>query len=165
MTNIYEGSALCISALSAKDCRSGFLKLPNFLSKVGIYRCPAESSESGDIFVGWQPSRGYGNVVEESHLCTRGWTFQERLVSPASLHYTDEGMFWECATNFLSETGSGSDPYSPDAWKKAWAVTRNGEATVLPESLGEGNQLPLEKATLLKNWRKFVSDYSARELT
>jgi hypothetical protein len=164
MTDIYEGSALCISALSAKDCNSGFLKLPNILSKVGICRYPTESSESRDIFVGWTPSV-YGNVVEKSHLCTRGWTFQERLVSPASLHYTDEGMFWECAEKFLSETGSGTTPYTPAAWKKAWLVARHGEATVLPECLGTDNQLSPEKATLLRNWREFVGDYSARALT
>ncbi|KAH8654951.1 heterokaryon incompatibility protein-domain-containing protein [Tricladium varicosporioides] len=164
MTDIYEGSALCISALSAKDCNSGFLKLPNILSKVGICRYPPESSESRDIFVGWKP-RGYGNVVEKSHLCTRGWTFQERLVSPASLHYTNEGIFWECAEKFLSETGSGTTPYSPAGWKKAWLVARRGEVTVLPEHLGAGNQHSLERATLLQNWRGFVEDYSARKLT
>jgi hypothetical protein len=118
MTDIYEGSTLCISALSAKDCNSGFLKLRNILSKVGICRYPTESFESRDIFVGWKPY-GYGNVVEKSYLCTRGWTFPERLVSPASLYYTDEGMFWECAEKFVSETGSGTTPYSPTGWKKA----------------------------------------------
>ena len=164
MTDIYEGSALCISALSAKDCNSGFLILPNVLAKVGVCRYPTESSESRDIFVGRKPYV-YGNVVEESHLCTRGWTFQERLVSPASLHYTDEGMFWECAERFISETGTGTTPYTPAAWKKAWLVARHGEATVLPEHLGTDNQLSIEKATLLRNWRDFVRDYSARALT
>jgi hypothetical protein len=164
MTDIYEGSALCISALGAKDCNSGFSKLPNVLAKVGICRYPTESSEPRDIFVGWKPF-GYGNVVEESHLCTRGWTFPERLVSPASLHYTDEGMFWECAERFVSETGTGTTPYSPAAWKKAWLLARRGEATVLPEYLGTDNQISIEKATLLRNWRDFVRDYSARALT
>ncbi|KAG4437975.1 hypothetical protein IFR05_006556 [Cadophora sp. M221] len=165
MTDIYEGSTLCISTLSANDCHSGFLELPDTLSKVGIYHYFTQTSdESRDIFVGQKPS-GYGNVVEKSHLCTRGWTFQERLVSPASLHYTDEGMFWECVEEFLSETGSGRTPYSPDGWKKSWRVVRDGKATVLTEHLGAGSELSLEKATVLRNWGDFVGDYSARELT
>ena len=164
MTDIYEGSALCISALSSEDCNTGFLKLRNTLSKVGIYRYPEESLESADILVGW-PAASYGNVVENSHLCTRGWTFQERLVSPASLHYTKEGVFWECASKFLSETDSGTTPYSPSGWKKAWVNTRHGEATVLPEYLGADNKLSLLKASVLRSWCGFVSDYSARDLT
>jgi hypothetical protein len=74
-------------------------------------------------------------------------------------------MFWECAEEFVSETGSGTTPYAPAAWKKAWLVARHGEATVLPERLGTDNQLSLEKATLLRKWRDFVGDYSARALT
>ncbi|KAK0652813.1 heterokaryon incompatibility protein-domain-containing protein, partial [Cercophora newfieldiana] len=37
-------------------------------------------------------------------LSKRGWAFQERLVSPATVHFTDCGMIWECCSKIDTET-------------------------------------------------------------
>ena len=39
-------------------------------------------------------------------LNTRGWTLQERLLSPRILHCGTEQLFWQCRVDFLSEEGS-----------------------------------------------------------
>ena len=115
MTDIYEGSSICISALSAEDCNKGFAKLASAQAKVGILRCPTKRSEFAEIFVGREDSLTQGmahDVIEDQHLSTRGWTFQERLVSVASLHYTNQGMVWECVNAEIIETRSQADSWS-----------------------------------------------------
>jgi hypothetical protein len=46
-------------------------------------------------------------------VSTRGWVFQERLVSPRTLHYINEGILWECAKG-ISQSYTGVD------WKVQW---------------------------------------------
>jgi hypothetical protein len=48
--------------------------------------------------------------LEEKHI-SRGWTFQERLTSVATLHYTNEGMMWECANGIRRGTLSKSTQF------------------------------------------------------
>ncbi|KAH7021513.1 heterokaryon incompatibility protein-domain-containing protein, partial [Microdochium trichocladiopsis] len=73
MTDIYQRCTVNIAALDALDCDQGLVpKLSNHS------RVLASSAASGD------PSY------------TRGWVFQETLVSPATLRCTSAGIQWEC---------------------------------------------------------------------
>lgn len=115
MTGIYQGSTLTISALSSRDCNYGMLNVvsdPVF--RIGTYCHPDDRGGQGDIFVGVPK-----HILDlgEKHLSSRGWAFQERLVSIASLHYTDEGMVWECASRIALEHDQG---YRRFKWKSDW---------------------------------------------
>jgi hypothetical protein len=68
-----------------------FTKLSDHGIRIRTYSYPGDNI--GDIFVGRAASV---LDLEAKALSTRGWTFQEILVSIASLHYTDGGMVWEC---------------------------------------------------------------------
>jgi hypothetical protein len=46
-----------------------------------------------------------------SPLSSRGWVLQERLLSPRTLHYGKEQMFWECCTCKISEDDENPDEY------------------------------------------------------
>jgi hypothetical protein len=61
-------------------------------SKPRIYRI-------GDFGLSFDP-------IQDQHLSTRGWTLQERLLSPRVLHYATDQMYWECGQCFLGEDGS-----------------------------------------------------------
>jgi hypothetical protein len=41
--------------------------------------------------------------IEENALSGRAWAFQERLLSPRILHFTQKQLFWECRTSFCAE--------------------------------------------------------------
>jgi len=93
------------------------------------------------------PHAGFGNIfnvsvhfdnlwslcVSESRLHRRGWVFQERILSPRTIHFGPE-VFWECRTLQASETYAlnladtittkyrdrpvrGSLPLSPKVWR------------------------------------------------
>ena len=36
------------------------------------------------------------DMMKSSHLSKRAWCLQERLLSKRILHYTEEGLLWEC---------------------------------------------------------------------
>lgn len=42
-------------------------------------------------------------ALEDGPLHDRAWTHQERLVSPRTLHFTDQELIWECRELFASE--------------------------------------------------------------
>ena len=45
----------------------------------------------------------------EDYLKSRGWAFQELLLSPRVLHFTSTAMAFECDTCTVLERGPGSD--------------------------------------------------------
>ncbi|KAI9775817.1 MAG: hypothetical protein M1839_000868 [Geoglossum umbratile] len=44
--------------------------------------------------------------IEDENLSRRGWTLQERLLAPQTLHFTAGQIFWECQKCLLAEDGS-----------------------------------------------------------
>lgn len=160
MTDIYQGSTLNISAMSSLDCNSEMLgSLAETGFRVGTYFHPDGSGGKGDIFVGREP-----NVLDlgDKHLSTRGWAFQERLVSVASLHYTDEGMVWECA----SETKLEHDQRCrPDEWKINWVSMANDELVrrITPAPITPKLRRPPKDE--YDFWSQWVSEFSKRQLS
>jgi len=48
--------------------------------------------------------RNYDPIANEA-LSSRGWTLQERLLAPRTIHYAADQMFYECETQISSEDG------------------------------------------------------------
>lgn len=48
--------------------------------------------------------------IETAILATRGWTFQERLLSPRILHYTEKQLYWECRRAVFAEDNIPRSP-------------------------------------------------------
>ncbi|KIW89158.1 uncharacterized protein Z519_10010 [Cladophialophora bantiana CBS 173.52] len=101
MTAIYGMSALNISASSSGSNRAGTLRTrPEQNLRVEVWSHSNSHSNCETIYAG-------GSIkilnLEEKELSQRGWVFQERLVSPAALHYTDEGMLCECGNGLFLE--------------------------------------------------------------
>ncbi|KAF2460143.1 heterokaryon incompatibility protein-domain-containing protein [Lineolata rhizophorae] len=99
-TNVHDG---CFNQKSRNqiDDIPGLVKVPNVLvskrtSRLYIY------STMYDLGVGHAASRS-PFPIEHGHLSQRGWAFQERLLSPRTLHYTDRRLHWECRQEYLSE--------------------------------------------------------------
>ena len=117
MTDIHGFSALNISAISTSNSDEGILRdLPDHGFQLENC-CRLDSLEPLPVSVG-PPIEILD--LEEKFLSTRGWVFQERLVSPATLHYTDEDMLWECASGIKL----GHDQIIFNAkWKADWKTT------------------------------------------
>ncbi|KAH8594872.1 heterokaryon incompatibility protein-domain-containing protein [Bisporella sp. PMI_857] len=49
-------------------------------------------------------SRSYAKAVFNGFLTRRGWILQERILSPRTVYFGQEEIFWECSTTTASET-------------------------------------------------------------
>ena len=86
--------------------------------------------------------------------------FQERLVSQATLHYTDEGMLWECASGI--KLRHDQNIFSTK-WKADWKTTIGRKG---PDPSPSADAVRLDGATnsCYESWNDWVSAYSERPL-
>ncbi|KAK7413384.1 hypothetical protein QQX98_007761 [Neonectria punicea] len=90
---------------------------------------------------------GTFDPIAEEPLSKRGWTLQERLLSPRTIHYGRTEMYWECQGCVFAEDG---------------ALVRRGFTT--PSDLWAPT---LREPGKDRNWRwmRLVEQYSTRKLT
>ena len=166
MAQIYGGARLNISATSSENSESGIMRcVPQHGIQIGRVIVPKvdQQSESGEfeeecrhIYVG-KPLDVLD--LEDKHLASRGWVFQERLVSAATLHYTDEGLLWECAKGIKLARDQG---FHRNDWKKQWKTVI--DAASVSVSGNQKHDGVNEKEAVLRSWNDWVAAYSEREL-
>jgi hypothetical protein len=99
MADIFGTATLVLSATSAKHCDEGILQ-PR------LSTCSPLLGPSRSWFL-TRPKLTFATTLESeinaSHLSSRGWAVQERMVAQRVLHYAPAGMIWECSTHLRSE--------------------------------------------------------------
>jgi hypothetical protein len=117
------------------------------------------------------PSRPEGN------LDTRGWTFQERLLSLRLLSVTREGLFWDCLRLSASDwrplrfRGDFSPKFRDTDERKAKRFLFNRTRAIPWKSGGSPSGLTTwltqsgERAEQYRLWRLLVQNYTTRAFT
>ncbi|KAK5171027.1 uncharacterized protein LTR77_004171 [Saxophila tyrrhenica] len=90
MHEIYQGSFLTIIALSGKDAFAG---LPRVTPGSSAYRQLSCSTDTFDAVLLGPTLR---HIVDASVWASRGWTYQEALLSPRCLYMTQYQAYFEC---------------------------------------------------------------------
>ncbi|KAK3995333.1 putative heterokaryon incompatibility protein [Cladorrhinum sp. PSN332] len=155
MPYIYSQARFTISADSSPDAFGGCFNVPSSvplqhsLPNNPLVITPPDGSTP--LFLYHQPSSLFEVPsplsIHYSPLSSRGWTFQERVLSPMVLHYTSEQLFFECRREFQAEDGTHHWP----------SYTRT-----LPDSVTKLKRHP----TLALDWyREVVEGYSTRKWT
>ncbi|RKL02350.1 hypothetical protein BFJ71_g4800 [Fusarium oxysporum] len=107
MAQVYANAYMTIFADAAPDSMSGFLSPPSRKAPQRfVVPCKNDQSGSGVVHIRergflaqqlpyhtWNSRRSGSG---QSKLSTRGWVFQERLLSPRTLHFSQNEMAWEC---------------------------------------------------------------------
>lgn len=101
--------------------------------------------------------------VKNSPWFTRGWTFQEAILSPRRLIFTDEQTFFECNSMWCCESLKSS----LDALHEA---DRSQMSACLPVGVHFGHRYSFtgdrnDFDPAVAQYREYQSDYSARRLT
>ncbi|KAI4641176.1 hypothetical protein J4E93_008055 [Alternaria ventricosa] len=113
------------------------------------------ATHRGQLSSSWVEARGHDEVehmydkLYGSKWATRGWTFQEQMLSKRAIVFTDRYMFWECQ----------QDVWSPDGPNPEMTGTRSATFTVphyekaslclgTQEGLTAGTLRHMEKAKL-----------------
>lgn len=128
MEYVYGGSFLNIAASSAISVHGGcWLKPTSMCSGLRSKVTVGESQFVREI----RDDHGYERAFQRSHLATRAWALQEKLLPQRTIHLGDRGMYWECRTLIASEflpdgfadrlrTGLLRDMYETESLRYWW---------------------------------------------
>jgi hypothetical protein len=96
MSDIFENSYLTISALRARDGDGGLFHLRK---QDNTYL----RAQDGTLLGLRRREYGLAEDVHVSSTGNRGWILQEKILSPALLHFGNSQMHWECKNATISE--------------------------------------------------------------
>ncbi|KAF4964852.1 hypothetical protein FSARC_7280 [Fusarium sarcochroum] len=151
----YYANAKClISAMSASESNEGFLtermawRYPQRYSLITHSETICNSGRICYWLVG--PEQDLELECSREPLAKRGWCLQEKFLCPRRLHWTKNGLFWECNTLMTSESEalSSSNPIIHGVRPEMEVIRTDDRST----ALGLG-------------WGSLISDYSGRKLT
>ena len=136
MGDVYANAYLTIAASAARDGSEGFLN-------DRVIARPIQLGGPQPFFA--TDGVTLENDADKSPLNSRAWVFQERILSPRTLHFTKCQAYWECRDSEVQQEIGYS------AGIKRWGF-------VFDLSWGPETEFP-------NAWREIVDSYSLRELT
>ena len=159
MANIFANATVTLAASSATDAEYGLLRFRNSSSSsshcVLTFR-DTSGLPSGQVKVTYNHNLYHGTgehlgPLLQTPLDERGWTLQERLVSPRVLFIEDEKMWWECTSCLLVESSHVCIPVFTKVW---------GNLRIVKQPL-----LELSPIQIYRWWLIAVTDFCQRQLT
>ncbi|KAF4464140.1 TOL [Fusarium albosuccineum] len=171
MDSIYEGSLLTLSATRSPSVLLGFLgqrenlgHIPDVTEKWAVesqnlcHAIPCKGPDGKLVEILVRNRIPHDAIIPEDAdwsrypLLSRGWTFQERLLSTRTVHFLPQEILWECRCDFWCECRSAE---ADQLWKTG---EMRGSSFNLAMSDPGNTDL-----TLL--WQSLVQQYSKRSLT
>ncbi|KAE8448309.1 hypothetical protein EG329_009553 [Mollisiaceae sp. DMI_Dod_QoI] len=176
MKSVYANAKVTIAADRAEDSQGGCFSSSPGKQALKI-KCPGNNNDGGvdDSSYAYARLSGYRNEFQgevshnvrrdskrytPSRLQTRGWTFQERLLSSRIVHFTASEMAWECLEHYRCECKLESTP------------TQGGYKARIIRNLHQESQTETKSTAITKptmsgrfDWRDVVIDYTFRNLT
>jgi hypothetical protein len=132
--------------------------------------------DSGHYLIRKESSIGmWDAVLNNSPLDSRGWIFQEQLLSHANVHFGGPEVLFECLEMRASETLGLDKDYEP-----CWEMYRNffkehlpspniedGGSVASDESSGSDDDFPIDAfdGDDFKRWHDLLRQYTTRQLT
>ncbi|KAF5610209.1 uncharacterized protein FSUBG_3442 [Fusarium subglutinans] len=110
MASIYQNALVTISADSSQDAKAGLHNEKScsiFNDRDSVKICSQLSTgEESSIFLFPEQEtridrsatnlRDMGDLLSHCALRDRGWTMQERILSPRIIHFASDQLYWEC---------------------------------------------------------------------
>ncbi|KUJ11535.1 HET-domain-containing protein [Mollisia scopiformis] len=147
MGDIYKNSTVTIAASSTESVFEGFLddKIPWDICRLPLY---LDEDSSGTIHFAQQTKWS----ARDQRLFTRGWAFQEFMLSPRVILFDDVQPTWHCYSESFRALVPGYIDYNH------------------PEKLTFGSILESRRHSTYKGgrsrlWATLINEYSSRDLT
>ena len=166
MAAYYPNALCCIAAASAKDSSEGFLNE----RQVARYSYKKWLSP-GDVF--FRSPHAVRRRFRSS-LLSRGWCLQEWLLSPRVLHWTSNGLIWQCSHGFFWEGQSGFQGEAPESFRELpfYPRTRHTSDCILDLGFEDKNTEDIcqilqcnERDRVGKTWTSLVSQFVRMDLS
>lgn len=147
MASYYSGAVVTISVLDAVKSTEGFLDSPR---RTHVELGPEFSVSKDPLKV--------VDVMHRSALDSRGWCLQERLLSPALLHFGREQMVWECQQAIYTEASGEVRIENSNRPDGAFGLSKQDFVSSRKKFSGRS-------AADFHDWYAVVEDFSSRDLT
>lgn len=154
MADYYRNSYVTISALEAVDSHQGFLAPRPISDAVKLPNSPNVCIRPKTV----QPRQ----IFRDAALNSRGWAFQERLLSSRVLHFTQHGMLWECQTLSASESSNMGQQATSTDFRSL--VQSDGEDFKRSLCSIDSDRFS-ERNGVFILWQRLVRQYSRRKLS
>jgi hypothetical protein len=146
MAGIYQNAFLTLAATSSPDSNSGLWVRSQSNTLTCAKVILRHDGKDYPVYVKERPvhwpAATETYVNQTFPLLTRGWVYQERLLSPRFLHFGKDELVWECLEESVCECGG----YSLDRWTK-----------------GKYGYSLADSATT--KWRRMIEEYSTKTLS
>jgi hypothetical protein len=105
MASIYRHSLFTISALQAKSSDGG-LFVKRHTRPHAVFQSPL-TGKGKPKYMGIRLAMpSFNDEMRSSSVASRGWVYQEKVLSTAILHYGANQTFWECRSRVMSESAN-----------------------------------------------------------
>jgi hypothetical protein len=105
MASFYRNSLFTISALHAKSSYGG-LFVERLVQPNAVFRSPLAGNGNPKYMGVRLGMPTFDDEMCGSSLASRGWVYQEKVLSTAILHYGATQMLWECRSRVMSESAN-----------------------------------------------------------
>ena len=143
MGAVFQGSYLTIAAASATDGRDGC-----YLDTLEPPTRVESQAEREPIYVRCPGS--HASALHNSPLNSRAWVLQELVLSPRTIHFTSQQLYWQCRELYFSEDG---------------VFQSEKFASIRAMSQRPLSSLTTDHEELDRIWWSWIRDYSSRQLT
>ena len=155
MDGIYGRASLVVFAATGIDAEAG---LAGYNSNVREGCQYMETIKDIRVFVSSPQLRC---TLQQSKWNTRGWTYQEWQLARRAMIFTDDQVFYVCASASFCEDLALEDVQPQTAMQ---LMLENCEASTLRHYL-PSRYMPLKVSSALRDYRSAVKEYTHRELT
>lgn len=160
---IYANSYVTIAAATDGDLSRSFLTSP----REPYVKVPARSHHSaaptGTVLFApafFDFSEKFENATYNNTLSTRAWVKQERVLSRRTIHFTSQGVYFECSNSYWSEEGTHQTGFQFDGRPATKFLSTLSVVDKSPE--GAVRDLRLQLA--IDAWYQLVEEYCTMSL-
>jgi Heterokaryon incompatibility protein (HET) len=161
MTNVFSSSRLNLAAEASVDANGGLFyeRDPTILNGCDIpieWDIPGARDQIKQIYH-VSLRKPWPHMLRNSPLQKRAWAFQERLLSPRTLHFAGDQIFWECFDAIFSESSPDTNMWHP------YSILDNPSSSVKEQFASvchDGNP-----SLGLDVWNELIKSYSRRAMT
>ncbi|QIX00592.1 hypothetical protein AMS68_006109 [Peltaster fructicola] len=102
---IYGGAYVTLGICSAERAQQGFLHEQHNAMPVDPERCSIVGMEE-TAMLPVPVRKTLAHARTETPLAQRGWIFQEELLSPRIIYWSEQGLYWSCCAHKDAQNGT-----------------------------------------------------------
>ncbi|KAF3004449.1 hypothetical protein E8E14_002464 [Neopestalotiopsis sp. 37M] len=160
MHRVYRNSFCNLTASDSRDGSGGLFRSRKMETLIPTSIETSDASLFGRSSWLILPSDLWDDHLLGQPLYERGWVFQERILSPRMLHFTEDQVFWDCASMSACEILPDGLPSYLDVtaaserhWRARLQITEEGRVPTGPAD-----------DSLERFWKSAVRSYTACKL-